>query len=70
MDINCEAVGALNSVCRFNDNLMDTFSLQSFSDDIALDNRSHKCSISNCYHRNNRRRSVAFQVTATDKQCN
>ena len=70
VDINCEAVSALSSVCRFNDNVMNTSSLQSVSNDRALDDKSQKCSVSNHYHHNDRRRSVAFRVAANDKQCN
>lgn len=69
VDVNIEAVSAVNDIHQRSNGLVDNSTLECFSNDGASDDRAVKCCISNCYNDISRRRFVALQPTATDTQC-
>ena len=69
VDVNIEAVSALNNAHQFNNCLVDNSTLECFINDGASDDRAVKCCIrSNHYHHNGRRRLAAVTTTATNNQ--
>ena len=68
VDVNIEAVSALSNAYQLNNCLVDNSTLEYFINDGASDDRAVKCCISNHYHHNGRRRSVAVETTATNSK--
>ena len=69
-DVNIEGmdIRALSSVYQLDYSSVENSILQcSVIHDGASDDRADKCSISGYYH--HRKRHLAFNTTATDKQC-
>ena len=71
MDVNTEAVSALNSAHQLNNWLFDNSTLECFINDGASDDRAVRCCASDHYYHNGRgrSRSVVVEATANDIKC-
>ena len=71
MDVNTEAVSALNNAHQLNNWLFDNSTLEHFINDGASDDRAVMCCVSDRYYHNGRGRSqsVVVKATAIDIKC-
>ena len=63
-------IKAFSAVSNFNQqHLVNNFTFQTFTKGEASDGKADKCSASDHYHHNHRRRCITSQGTTSDKPC-